>query len=114
MELNFQLVYYYYLIYNIYNINYLIVFNYFKDSFISNLLRIIQHMQPKTNKQSGKISNDYNDKSETLASKFPGLAIPNKIASEVNDPIEDVMAELESFAPIFNSKYGFIIDSFND
>lgn len=62
-------------------------------------------MQPKNNNQSEQTINIYNDKSDTLASKFPGLAIPNKIQNEINDPIEDVMAELEAFAPIFNSKY---------
>ncbi|VVC39805.1 Domain of unknown function DUF1605,Nucleic acid-binding, OB-fold,Helicase, C-terminal,Helicase-associated [Cinara cedri] len=71
----------------------------FSDSFIANLLRIIQHMQPKTSKQSETKSNK-TETNDTLACKFPGLAIPNEtIVSEVNDPIDDVMAELEAFAP---------------
>jgi ATP-dependent RNA helicase DHX8/PRP22 len=74
-----------------------------KDSFIANLLRIIQHMQPKTSKQSGKKSNENLNNTDTLACKFPGLAIPNETV--VNDPISEVMAELESFAPAYNSKY---------
>lgn len=61
-------------------------------------------MQPKTSKHSGKNVNDNIDKNDTLACKFPGLAIPNEIVPEVNDPINDVMAELESFAPILRSK----------
>ncbi|XP_025424865.1 ATP-dependent RNA helicase DHX8 [Sipha flava] len=73
----------------------------FSDSFIANLLRIIQHMQPKTSKQSGKKSNENLNNTDTLACKFPGLAIPNETV--VNDPISEVMAELESFAPAYNS-----------
>lgn len=65
-------------------------------------------MQPKTSKYSGKIFNENIVKNDTLACKFPGLAIPNEIVTEVNDPINDVMAELESFAPILRSKYDFI------
>lgn len=61
-------------------------------------------MQPKTSK-SGKKSNENINKNDSLASKFPGLAIPNETVCEVNDPISDVMAELEAFAPVFNSKY---------
>lgn len=80
-------------------------FDKLKDSFIANLLRIIQHMQPKTSKQSGKKCNKNIDKNDKLACKFPGLAIPNETISEVNDPISDVMAELEAFAPILKSKY---------
>lgn len=80
----------------------------FKDSFIANLLRIIQHMQPKSSRQSGKKSNENLNKTDTLACKFPGLAIPNE-AVIANDPISEVMAELESFAPAYNSKYDYII-----
>jgi len=65
-------------------------------------------MQPKTSKQSGKPLNEYIDKNDTLACKFPGLAIPNKIVGEVNDPIDDVMAELEAFAPLISNKYDYI------
>ncbi|KPJ00144.1 ATP-dependent RNA helicase DHX8 [Papilio xuthus] len=47
----------------------------FSDSFMTNLLRIIQHMKPAS-------LSDENIKnisgSKTLASKFPGLAIPNE------------------------------------
>ncbi|KAI5635473.1 oligonucleotide/oligosaccharide-binding (OB)-fold domain-containing protein [Phthorimaea operculella] len=47
----------------------------FADSFMTNLLRIIQHMKPAntaTDKGAGNRGND------PLAVKFPGLAIPNK------------------------------------
>lgn len=62
-------------------------------------------MQPKSSKQSGKTLNKNIDKNDTLACKFPGLAIPNEVVGDVNDPIDDVMAELEAFAPILNAKY---------
>ncbi|XP_001948871.2 ATP-dependent RNA helicase DHX8 [Acyrthosiphon pisum] len=75
----------------------------FSDSFIANLLRIIQHMQPKTSKRSGNKSYENIEKSDTLACKFPGLAIPNDLVGEENDPISAVMAELESFAPILST-----------
>lgn len=69
-------------------------------------MRIIQHMQPKASKQLAKKSN----KGDTLACKFPGLAIPNEaIVSEVKDPISDVMAELEAFAPNNITKYGILL-----
>lgn len=80
-----------------------------KDSFIANLLRIIQHMQPKTSKRSGNKSYETIEKSDTLACKFPGLAIPNDLVGEENDPISAVMAELESFAPILSTKYEYIV-----
>jgi len=66
-------------------------------------------MQPKTSTQSTKPLNEYIDKTDALACKFPGLAIPNKIVSKVNNPIEDVMAELEAFAPLITNKYDYIV-----
>lgn len=62
-------------------------------------------MQPKSCKQSGKKINENIDKDDVLACKFPGLAIPNEPIGEVNDPISDVMAELEAKAPTYCSKY---------
>lgn len=66
-------------------------------------------MQPKTSKQLVKKLNSNVDKSDKLACKFPGLAIPNEAVSdargEVHDSISDVMAELEAIAPVYNSKY---------
>lgn len=48
----------------------------FSDSFMTNLLRIIQHMKPVSNtvQKNDSESNNQN----TLVNKFPGLAIPNK------------------------------------
>lgn len=47
----------------------------FSDSFMTNLLRIIQHMKPTTtNSETNK--NEIVNKNP-LANKFPGLAIPN-------------------------------------
>lgn len=48
----------------------------FSDSFMTNLLRIIQHMKPTTTESC---KNDVDEASKNpLASKFPGLAIPNE------------------------------------
>jgi ATP-dependent RNA helicase DHX8/PRP22 len=83
----------------------------FQDSFIANLLRIIQHMKPKHQKESSPQSQNGKDK---LAEKFPGLAIPNdpkyqahnaekgkkeKKKSSAQDIVSDAMAELEALAP---------------
>ncbi|XP_050431567.1 ATP-dependent RNA helicase DHX8 [Adelges cooleyi] len=76
----------------------------FSDSFIANLLRIIQHMQPRMSKQSGNSMNNDIEKTDTLACKFPGLAIPNDISSKTDDPVSGAMAELEALAPTFNEK----------
>ncbi|XP_052737424.1 ATP-dependent RNA helicase DHX8 [Bicyclus anynana] len=46
----------------------------FSDSFMTNLLRIIQHMKPVSNEIENNTSNKT---SNPLAVKFPGLAIPN-------------------------------------
>lgn len=92
----------------------------FPDSFISNLLRIIQLM--RTSKKSSTNENDENDQkskvnADCLAMKFPGLALanqpPEKVPqSEENETekfkdsdkklksvADDMMAELEAFAP---------------
>jgi len=66
-------------------------------------------MQPKISKRSGNKSYENIEKSDILACKFPGLAIPNDLVSEENDPISAVMAELESFAPILSTKYEYIL-----
>nr|CAD7592945.1 unnamed protein product [Timema genevievae] len=96
----------------------------FSDSFMSNLLRIIQHMKPKNSKDS---SSEPKSGKDALAEKFPGLAIPNdprtQVVVEVNDldrknnkkkkkekkekvvksveddVVNDAMAELEALAP---------------
>nr|CAD7424482.1 unnamed protein product [Timema monikensis] len=96
----------------------------FSDSFMSNLLRIIQHMKPKISKDS---SSEPKSGKDALAEKFPGLAIPNdprtQVVVEVNDldrknskkknrekkekvvksveddVVNDAMAELEALAP---------------
>jgi ATP-dependent RNA helicase DHX8/PRP22 len=84
----------------------------FSDSFIVNLLRIIQHMKPKHQKES---SPQLRNEKDRLAEKFPGLAIPNgpkcqshnaekgrkekKKSSAQDDIVSDLMAELEALAP---------------
>jgi ATP-dependent RNA helicase DHX8/PRP22 len=84
----------------------------FQDSFIANLLRIIQHMKPKHQNESSPQSRNEKDR---LAEKFPGLAIPNdpkyeaniakkgekekKKSSAQDDIVSDAMAELEALAP---------------
>lgn len=84
----------------------------FPDSFITNLLRIIQLMKP-----SQKPVN-FTEKTLNLACKFPGLAIANdeppkhedkddkknvKVAVEAS-VADDMMAQLEEFAPKNDNK----------
>nr|CAI5828306.1 unnamed protein product [Callosobruchus analis] len=87
----------------------------FSDSFVSNLLRIIQHMQPK--KKSKNLEDDEFTEAdkEALAIKFPGLAIPNeaqkplveeefeteeeKLQNSDGDIVADLMAQFEADAP---------------
>jgi ATP-dependent RNA helicase DHX8/PRP22 len=83
----------------------------FQDSFIANLLRIIQHMKPKHQKESSPQPQNEKDR---LAEKFPGLAIPNdskfqscntekkkkgRKKSAEDDIVNNAMAELEALAP---------------
>jgi ATP-dependent RNA helicase DHX8/PRP22 len=83
----------------------------FQDSFIANLLRIIQHMKPKHQNASSPQPQIEKDR---LAEKFPGLAIPNdpkfqscnaekkkkeKKKSAEDDIVNNAMAELEALAP---------------
>lgn len=84
----------------------------FNDSFITNLLRIIQLMKPSGPATFTELSNI---KADGLACKFPGLAIANKpldevikkdtkedkkgVVKNVESVADDMMAELESFAP---------------
>lgn len=86
----------------------------FNDSFISNLLRIIVLMKPSVGKSGQQPILDFNPEKETLAKKFPGLAIPNKFADfepdvkekkgEADSIVDDMMAELEALAPGETSK----------
>lgn len=88
----------------------------FSDSFMSNLLRIIQHMKPKK-----KSSEDLNvNEKDDLANKFPGLAIPNEpqkpltnpeavdgnneIIEKDSDAVADLMAQFEAQAPSSKEK----------
>ncbi|XP_023012219.2 ATP-dependent RNA helicase pea isoform X1 [Leptinotarsa decemlineata] len=79
----------------------------FSDSFIANLLRIIQHMKPPKNqsKEEAAIT-----QKEVLAKKFPGLSIPNEpqkpldLEGNENDSIDtdivaDMMKQFEADAP---------------
>src|SRR5437016_540475 len=81
--------------------------NVFQDSFISNLLRIIQHMQP-----IGKVDQGGNGekKAGKLMSQFPFLSMANDpstrtslledgLKSEEKEEVNDAMAALEAFAP---------------
>lgn len=87
----------------------------FADSFTENLLRIIQLMNPLTQKSNSQLLKSKD--SNALAERFPGLSIPNektrfKVAAkdggaekiQLNsknklDAIEDAFAELEALAP---------------
>lgn len=87
----------------------------FSDSFISNLLRIIQLMKPSNSDGAGG-SKNANSQNDPLAHKFPGLAIPNQdqkdlLLQEVKEQkkedvkkkdikdVDDAFAELEALAP---------------
>ncbi|VDN52257.1 unnamed protein product [Dracunculus medinensis] len=65
----------------------------FDDSLLSNLLRLIQHMQPKKTeiKKPVIISDDKN----LLRERLPALAMPNT----TNNSSDDLMHELESLMP---------------
>ncbi|KAG5879717.1 hypothetical protein JTB14_023033 [Gonioctena quinquepunctata] len=87
----------------------------FSDSFISNLLRIIQHMRPKKNQSKEEATIFEKD---ALAFKFPGLAIPNepqtcsldleveenKNNSKDVDIVADMMKQFEADAPSHNDE----------
>lgn len=57
----------------------------FSDSFVANLLRIIQHMRPPKNivKDGGSTNTSQHD---MMAVKFPGLAIPNDKPMPLSEP----------------------------
>lgn len=87
----------------------------FPDSFITNLLRIIQLMKPPANSSQKPIK--FTEKTQHLAFKFPGLAIANDNPAKHDDEddkkdvknveasvADDMMAQLESFAPKNDSK----------
>ncbi|KAF4532358.1 hypothetical protein B566_EDAN003662 [Ephemera danica] len=89
----------------------------FSESFVANLLRIIQHMKPKAG--SSADPDVPKEGRDVLAVKFPGLAIPNdpkvfekpvekpkkKKKSADDDVVSDAMAALAALAP---SKLGTI------
>ncbi|KAJ8927443.1 hypothetical protein NQ314_020113 [Rhamnusium bicolor] len=83
----------------------------FSDSFMSNLLRIIQHMRPKKCQTKAEVI-----EKDELAIKFPGLAIPNeqqipltepeaendkeeKVENDDTNVVADLMAQFEAQAP---------------
>lgn len=79
----------------------------FSDSFMSNLLRIILLMKPVGSKSVNAADAPEKD---SLAKKFPGLAIPNKFGEDpqaegkdADSIVESMMAELEALAPPTNS-----------
>ncbi|XP_034939713.1 ATP-dependent RNA helicase DHX8 [Chelonus insularis] len=71
------------------------------DSFMENLLRIIQHMKPPKTSNNESVSK--NSPKNELAKKFPALAMPNDTSNNVNDDDDDIvkqaMASLEALAP---------------
>ncbi|KAI4479840.1 hypothetical protein M0802_014330 [Mischocyttarus mexicanus] len=77
----------------------------FSDSFIANLLRIIQHMKPSAPSNKSTIINLC--KQDELAQKFPVLALPNDVPTQTSqeteksdkDIVNDVLASLEALAP---------------
>lgn len=100
----------------------------FSDSFVENLLRIIQHMRPSLSSGSSNCKSS-NPKGETLAERFPGLAIPNEPQKPLGedddednddddskkdkaeeqdatdkDIVDDLMAQFEADAPSNNQE----------
>ncbi|RWS04771.1 ATP-dependent RNA helicase DHX8-like isoform 1 [Dinothrombium tinctorium] len=84
----------------------------FTDSFVANLLRIIQHMKPKESKNETKSESDEKPKNDIEMKKalFPYLAMPNdpsvrtmlddeKEKSEKDEVTSNAMALLEALAP---------------
>ncbi|XP_046833694.1 ATP-dependent RNA helicase DHX8 [Vespa crabro] len=76
----------------------------FSDSFIANLLRIIQHMKPSAPSNKSVTTNQ--SKQDELAQKFPALALPNDVLQSTQDSektdkdiVNDVLASLEALAP---------------
>lgn len=83
----------------------------FPDSFITNLLRVIQLM--KTSRSAPGKSIDTDDKKGKLVTKFPGLAMPNQLQEDMlmderkdekdkkmmKTVADDMMDELEALAP---------------
>lgn len=95
----------------------------FSESFVANLLRIIQHMKPTKNTTSS--SSVKNGNADNLALKFPGLAIPNKpqklliemdnleLKKEIkrsDNDVDDIMDLLEAQAPSSSGKSKEISD----
>ncbi|PBC27300.1 ATP-dependent RNA helicase DHX8 [Apis cerana] len=68
----------------------------FSESFMANLLRIIQHMKPT--KSQEKLSKS-TTKQDELAQKFPVLALPNEEPKIIDDIVSSAMASLEELAP---------------
>lgn len=100
----------------------------FSDSFVENLLRIIQHMRPSLNSSTSNTKSS-NPNSNNLAEKFPGLAIPNEPQKPLTgadddsdgnddkqnekeeepdatdkDVVDDLMAQFEADAPSNNQE----------
>lgn len=83
----------------------------FSDSFIANLLRIIQHMRPKKAATTSK--EGFEDKPKTelemKRERFPFLALPNdpnvnKLLEEDVKVASDAFAQLEALAPAARKK----------
>ncbi|XP_076180769.1 ATP-dependent RNA helicase pea isoform X2 [Ptiloglossa arizonensis] len=82
----------------------------FSESFMANLLRIIQHMKPSKATQEKLLKSTI--KQDELAQKFPALALPNEEPKVVenkdikdDDVVSSAMACLEELAPS-NKKAG--------
>lgn len=80
----------------------------FSDSFIANLLRIIQHMKPS--RSSSSYDTGKEKPNDELSVKFPGLALPNETqksifekhgvpCTEDKEVVDDLMAQFEANAP---------------
>ena len=80
----------------------------FADSFIENILRIIQHMMPKKSGDKSGGGGGGGGKLDYLKEQLPFLALPNDekelpkappVVEEKNEEVDDMMSFLESMAP---------------
>ncbi|XP_076653348.1 ATP-dependent RNA helicase pea [Halictus rubicundus] len=83
----------------------------FSESFMANLLRIIQHMKPTRPTQDKPAPSTA--KQDELAQKFPGLALPNEEPKapdpkelKDDDIVSNAMASLEELAPSHKKSSG--------
>ncbi|VVC96617.1 unnamed protein product [Leptidea sinapis] len=87
----------------------------FSDSFMSNLLRIIQHMKPTATSEQSNCKEI--NQSNPLANKFPGLAIPNDkppVFSDEDSDSNEKKNDRTTAKDIFKNEKVFVNDDVVD